>query len=71
MPELPEVEIARRALARTIVGKEIASFEVIRTPGKPVRTLQDISEEGFRDTAIGEAFTDITRRGKFLIAPLT
>ncbi|MBE0447427.1 MAG: hypothetical protein IBX64_04915 [Actinobacteria bacterium] len=71
MPELPEVEIVRRALAKTIVGKEIASFEVIRTPGKPVRTLQGISEEEFRDAVIGEAFTDMTRKGKFIIAPLT
>ncbi|MCL5292077.1 MAG: hypothetical protein M1548_06055 [Actinobacteria bacterium] len=71
MPELPDVEIARRTLIKSVVGKEILSVEAIRTPGKLIRTLQDISEEEFRSAITGTAFKDFIRKGKFLIAPLT
>lgn len=70
MPELPDVEIVRRSLEKAVIGKEIAGFEVVRSTGKLTRTLQDISEEEFRDTAIGSSFKEFVRHGKFLIAPL-
>ncbi|MCL4499544.1 MAG: hypothetical protein M1335_04790, partial [Chloroflexi bacterium] len=69
MPELPDVELARRRLLNEIVGKEIASFELVKTATK-VRTLQDIAEEEFRNAVVGAAFEDLQRKGKFLIAPL-
>lgn len=71
MPELPEVETARRTLVELIVDKRIVDFELIKEPGKLVRTLQDVSEVEFRVAVVGEVFTDLRRQGKFLIAPLT
>ncbi len=72
MPELPDVEIARRALfKRGVLGKKIAAFEVVRAPGTLVRTLQGISEEEFRRAVIGASFEEFTRKGKFLIATLS
>lgn len=72
MPELPDVEAVRRELLKSgIAGKKIAAFEVVRAPGKLVRTLQDVSEGEFREAVEGAFFEDFMRRGKFLIAPLS
>lgn len=71
MPELPEVEVAKRSLETGVLGKKIVSFEVVRQPGKKTRALQNISEEEFRNGVVGASFKDIIRKGKFLIAPLT
>ncbi|MHB0976356.1 MAG: Fpg/Nei family DNA glycosylase [Candidatus Aquicultorales bacterium] len=71
MPELPDVELERRSLRERILGKEIFAFEVVRSAGKLTRTLQDVDEEEFRGAVVGQAFDDLLRRGKFLIAPLT
>ncbi|MCL6471914.1 MAG: hypothetical protein K6T91_03800 [Firmicutes bacterium] len=71
MPELPEVEVVRRSLKASVLGKKIVSFEVVRRPGKKTRVLQNISEEEFRSGVVGASFKDIIRKGKFLIAPLT
>lgn len=70
MPELPDVEIVRRSLEKSVLGREIAGFEVVRSAGKLVRTLQDVSEEEFRDAVLGASFKEFIRHGKFLIAPL-
>lgn len=62
MPELPEVETARATLAPRVVGRRITGITVRRpetlrshTPGAAARIL------------IGQAFTDVTRRGKVLL----
>lgn len=71
MPELPEVEVARRNLAPKILGKRIVSFEVVHAPGKKVRTLQNVAEGEFRSAVVGAAPVDMRRKGKFLIVPLS
>ncbi|MBE3595616.1 MAG: bifunctional DNA-formamidopyrimidine glycosylase/DNA-(apurinic or apyrimidinic site) lyase [Hydrogenibacillus sp.] len=63
MPELPEVETVRRALARMIVGTRIARVHVrlprlIRTPSDPV---------AFAERLAGRTFAGIGRHGKYLL----
>lgn len=65
MPELPEVETIRQDLLPRIVGKTIRDV-VIRRP-KIVRVDKKI----FLWSVIGQSVTDIQRRGKLLIAPLS
>ena len=66
MPELPEVETARRSLERTVVGKGIASVDV-RSPAS-VRTHQPAA---FVRTLKGLKIEDVTRRGKTLLFRLS
>ncbi len=62
MPELPEVETIRRALARHLVGRRVAAVEVgpkpLRRPlGQPLLTL----------ALTGHTLLEPRRRGKFLL----
>lgn len=61
MPELPEVETARRGISPHIVGKTIAGIQVrqpkLRWP-VPVRKLR---------TLVGETLECVERRGKYLL----
>ncbi len=69
MPELPEVETVRRTLYDKIVGKRIERVEIL-TP----RQVWYPDPETFRAELEGAAFTDIDRRGKYLLfrlGPLT
>jgi formamidopyrimidine-DNA glycosylase len=63
MPELPEVEVVRRGLARWTIGTTISSVEV-RHP-RPVRR-HDAGPDDFAARLIGTAVLDVVRRGKFL-----
>lgn len=62
MPELPEVETVRRTLYPRVVGREITRVEVL-TP----RQVYHPDPETFRAELEGARFTDIERRGKYLI----
>ncbi|GAA4364892.1 bifunctional DNA-formamidopyrimidine glycosylase/DNA-(apurinic or apyrimidinic site) lyase [Paeniglutamicibacter cryotolerans] len=67
MPELPEVEVVRRGLEDWVVGRTIATAQVLdprslrRHPGGPA---------DFLDTVIGTTPLAAIRRGKFLWLPL-
>jgi formamidopyrimidine-DNA glycosylase len=66
MPELPEVESARRSLARLVRGRTIAAVEV-RSPAS-VRTH---APAAFARLLTGQTVTDVTRRGKVLLFTLS
>ena len=62
MPELPEVEVVRRGLARWVTGARLGDVEVLHP--RPVRR----HEAGATDFAArlrGALVTDVVRRGKF------
>ncbi|WP_270179549.1 DNA-formamidopyrimidine glycosylase [Alkalihalobacillus sp. CinArs1] len=62
MPELPEVETVKQTLQDLIVGKKIKDV-VIKWP-KIIKAPDDIEE--FKMKVIGQTFTGVQRRGKFL-----
>lgn len=69
MPELPEVETVRRTLYDKLVGRQIERVE-IRTP----RQVYHPDPDTFKAELEGARFTDIERRGKWLLfrlGPLT
>ncbi len=67
MPELPEVEVVRRGLARWVVGRTIETVEVLdaRSLRRHVEGVED-----FRGNTTGADVVDVVRRGKFLWLPL-
>ncbi|QXG76924.1 bifunctional DNA-formamidopyrimidine glycosylase/DNA-(apurinic or apyrimidinic site) lyase [Modestobacter sp. L9-4] len=67
MPELPEVEVVRRGLARWVAGRTIAEVEV-RHPRAVRRHLE--GAEHFAATLTGRTLTAAHRRGKYLWLPL-
>src|SRR3989442_12688909 len=66
MPELPEVESAKRSLERVIRGKVIASVEV-RSPSA-VRTHRP---QAFAGALAGKRIEGLNRRGKTLLFQLS
>ncbi|MDR7402518.1 MAG: DNA-formamidopyrimidine glycosylase family protein [Armatimonadota bacterium] len=66
MPELPEVESARRSLGPLVRGRTIATVEV-RTPAS-VRTH---SPAAFARLLRGQTITAVSRRGKILLFTLS
>ncbi len=66
MPELPEVETARRTLEPLVVGRRIEGLEVLR-PG----TLRTHAPEAAARILIGRTITGLTRRGKALLFALS
>ena len=63
MPELPEVEVVRRGLARWLTGARLGSVEVLHP--RPVRRHEP-GPTDFADRLKGRVVTDVVRRGKFL-----
>ncbi len=63
MPELPEVEVVRRGLARWTTGSRITAVEV-RHP-RPVRR-HEAGADDFVSRLLGVGVHDVVRRGKFL-----
>lgn len=63
MPELPEVETVRRTLEELVLQKEIVDVSVFWP--KMVKSPDDVQQ--FIDALKGQIFTQIDRRGKFLI----
>lgn len=62
MPELPEVETVRRTLYDKVVGRRVERVEII-TP----RQIYHPDPDTFRAEVEGASFTDIERKGKWLI----
>ncbi|HYG58192.1 MAG TPA: bifunctional DNA-formamidopyrimidine glycosylase/DNA-(apurinic or apyrimidinic site) lyase [Symbiobacteriaceae bacterium] len=65
MPELPEVETVRRTLYDKLVGRRIEAVELL-TP----RQVYHPDPDTFRAELAGAAFTDLQRRGKYLLLKL-
>ncbi|WP_043445818.1 bifunctional DNA-formamidopyrimidine glycosylase/DNA-(apurinic or apyrimidinic site) lyase [Arthrobacter sp. L77] len=63
MPELPEVEVVRRGLARWVAGRVIDSVEVL-DPRSLRRHVDGV--EDFVGNVAGARVSDVVRRGKFL-----
>ncbi|MHA7278664.1 bifunctional DNA-formamidopyrimidine glycosylase/DNA-(apurinic or apyrimidinic site) lyase [Arthrobacter sp. MDT2-2] len=63
MPELPEVEVVRRGLARWVTGRTVEDVDVLdaRSLRRHVHGVED-----FRGNVTGARVTDVVRRGKFL-----
>jgi formamidopyrimidine-DNA glycosylase len=64
MPELPEVETVRRGLAPHLVGKRLVRV----TANRP--DLRFPLPDGFVQRLTGARVLDLTRRGKYMLAPL-
>ena len=62
MPELPEVEVVRRGLARWVTGARLGDVEVLHP--RPVRR-HEAGPEDFAARLRGAVVTDVVRRGKF------
>jgi formamidopyrimidine-DNA glycosylase len=65
MPELPEVEVLARHLRPLLRGKIISNMTVRRE-----KVLRPTSLRKFRRTLLGAKFTDLSRRGKYLLFEL-
>jgi formamidopyrimidine-DNA glycosylase len=63
MPELPEVEVVRRGLARWVTGATLGPVEVLHP--RPVRRHEP-GPADFAARLSGARVTDVVRRGKFL-----
>ena len=65
MPELPEIEMVRRAVGPRLVGRTVVSADV-RQP----KVVAHPDVDDFLDRIVGRTFTSLDRRGKYLIAVL-
>ncbi|MFZ5872202.1 MAG: bifunctional DNA-formamidopyrimidine glycosylase/DNA-(apurinic or apyrimidinic site) lyase [Actinomycetota bacterium] len=63
MPELPEVEVVRRGLARWLTGRRVTAVEVLHP--RPVRR-HVAGAADFADRLAGVTVLDAVRRGKYL-----
>ncbi len=65
MPELPEVETIARGLAKAVVGKTIATVDILRPDlvgSDPLQFAADLA---------GDRIAGVGRRGKFVVLSLT
>ncbi|XAS70629.1 bifunctional DNA-formamidopyrimidine glycosylase/DNA-(apurinic or apyrimidinic site) lyase [Micrococcaceae bacterium Sec5.1] len=67
MPELPEVEVVRRGLARWVRGRTITGVDVLDP--RSIRR-HDLGTEDFIGNLEHATVMDVVRRGKFLWMPL-
>lgn len=67
MPELPEVEVVRRGLARWVLGRTIDDVDILDP--RSIRR-HSLGAEDFAGNLIGARVLDVVRRGKFLWLPL-
>jgi formamidopyrimidine-DNA glycosylase len=65
MPELPEVEVVRQALIRTLVGRRILHY---RGSGKKLR--KPVPVKKIQDQLIGSLVTAVERRARYLLIRL-
>jgi len=65
VPELPEVETARRTLEPLMIGRRIAHVDVRRPEALRSHTPAEASR-----ILVGQTFTDVARRGKALLFTL-
>ena len=68
MPELPEVEVVRRGLARWVRGRTVTGVEVLDP--RSIRR-HALGTEDFIGNLEGATVLDVVRRGKFLWMPLS
>ncbi len=66
MPELPEVEVVRRGLARGVVGRTVDAVEA--TGARSIRRHADADE--FGGAVVGRTVRRVDRRGKYLLLRL-
>ncbi|MBA7465283.1 Formamidopyrimidine-DNA glycosylase [subsurface metagenome] len=66
MPELPEVETIRRGLEKRILAKKINRVEI-----NTDRMVKKPSPKRFKEEVEGKNFTQVIRRGKYLILVLS
>jgi len=64
VPELPEIETVRRSLAPAIVGRRVVAVRVQE------RRLRGGVAASFATALAGRRIAEVTRRGKYLLAPL-
>ena len=69
MPELPELEVVCEVLNRSIAGQTIERVEVL-PPGGAI-AVRDLTQRGLVEALAGASFASISRRGKFLVFPVT
>jgi formamidopyrimidine-DNA glycosylase len=62
MPELPEVETVRRALAQHLVGRRVLALRA-----HPVRLREPLDRETLAVELVGRRFVAARRRGKYLL----
>ena len=65
MPELPDLTAVSDYLQRNIIGRAIVDAEMARPT-----VLRDLTGEGLAQALVGRRFTEVKRRGKFLILTL-
>src|SRR3954466_5981941 len=68
MPELPEVEVVRRGLARWVTGTTVSDVAVLHP--RPVRRHL-AGPDDFAARLTGRTFAEPARRGKYLWLPFT
>lgn len=68
MPELPELEHARRQLEDRLTGRRIEAFD-LDPKGGPI-VVRDLLGQGLTD-CVGTRVRDVQRRGKFLMIALS
>ncbi len=66
MPELPEVETVKNELSPHLIGRCVTGVTLLWEG-----VVKEPSAEEFRSRLIGQRFTGITRRGKYLIFSLS
>lgn len=65
MPELPEVEMARRFVEERLIGRRVASLDV-----KDGKMLANASERSMKNVFIGNTVDDAYRHGKNLLVKI-
>ena len=60
MPELPEITVLARQMKQALLGKRIASVEVLQPK------CLNVTEEAFREALTGAAIRDVTHHGKWI-----
>lgn len=70
MPELPDVEGFKQTASQSL-NQKIKTVVIAEHPGEKVRTVQNISPKKLQQACQGLFFTEIKRRGKFLIFKLS
>jgi len=65
MPELPDLTVVKEYLQQNVVGQTIVSAEMVRPT-----VLRDMTGEGLAEALVGRKFTEVERRGKFLVLSL-
>jgi formamidopyrimidine-DNA glycosylase len=65
MPELPDVEIIKRALETQVLGKQIREIVI-----KDVRTINGTNEKALNKASKGKKLSEFRRHGKYLFISL-